>query len=196
MTRDYKPLVCFKLPMKRIAIIGPGGAGKSTLARQIGERLRLPVIHLDSEYWHEGWQETPKEDWARIVGELAQREAWVIDGNYGGTMQLRVAAADTIIFLDLPPPLCAWRAFRRFRQYRGRTRPDMALGCPEKLDLTFLRWIWNYRRDRRPGILATMNQYAEGRRLMHLQTPAQVRHFLRTLPAQDRVLDSAASSGL
>lgn len=164
--------------MKRIAIIGPGGAGKSTLARQMGEKTGLPVVHLDAVYWHEGWVETPKDAWAEAVREMAAEEAWIMDGNFGGTMDLRLAAADTIVFLDLPPSLCVLRVVRRFRQYRGQSRPDMAAGCPEKLDWVFLNWIWNYRRDRRPGILARMQEHADGRRLVHLQTPGQVRRFL------------------
>ena len=111
---------------------------------------------------------------------MTEGKAWVMDGNYGGTMDLRLAAADTIIFLDLPPLLCLLRVVRRQIRYRNRTRPDMAPGCPEKLDPVFLKWIWNYRRDRRPGILGRMERYAEGRRLVHLQTPGQVRRFLET----------------
>lgn len=170
---------------KRIAIIGPGGAGKSTLARQIGAKTGLPVVHLDAVYWHDGWTETPKEAWAQTVREIASTEAWVMDGNFGGTMELRLAAADMIVFLDLPPPLCALRVVRRFSQHRGKSRPDMAPGCPEKLDWVFLKWIWNYRRDRRPGILARMQKYADGRRLVHLQTPGQVRRFLSGFTAAD-----------
>jgi adenylate kinase family enzyme len=115
-----------------------------------------------------------------------------MDGNYGGTLDIRLAAADTIIFLDLPPPLCVWRAARRAWQYRRRTRPDMGPGCPERLDPAFVRWIWTYRRNKRPGILEKMRQYAEGRRIAHLQTPAEVRRFLDGLPR----LDSAAPLGL
>ena len=169
-------------PRKRIALIGPGGAGKSTLARQIGTRLDLPVIHLDAHFWHEGWVETPKDNWAGIVAGLTQGEAWVMDGNYGGTMDLRFAAADTIIFLDLPPGLCLMRVLRRQVRYWKRSRPDMAPGCPEKLDWTFLKWIAHYRRDRRPSILERMGRYAEGKRIVHLQTSAQVRRFLEGLP--------------
>ncbi len=169
--------------MKRIAIIGPGGAGKSTLARQMGEKTGLPVVHLDAVYWHEGWVETPKDAWAVTVREMAAAEAWIMDGNFGGTMDLRLAAADTIVFLDLPPPLCVLRVVRRFWQHRGHSRPDMAPGCPEKLDGVFLKWIWNYRRDRRPGILARMQEHGGGKRLVHLQTPGQVRRFLFGLTA-------------
>ena len=167
--------------MKRIAIIGPGGAGKSTLARQMGAKTGLPVVHLDAVYWREGWTETPKDVWEQTVRELTRQSEWITDGNYGGTMELRLAAADTIIFLDLPPLLCVRRVVRRWRQFRHQSRPDMAPGCPEKLDLVFLRWVWNYRRDRRPDILARMNKYAEGRRLVHLQSSMQVRRFLQTL---------------
>ena len=167
--------------MKRVAIIGPGGAGKSTLARQMGEKTGLPVVHLDSVYWHAGWVETPKEVWAQTVRDLTASETWITDGNFGGTMDLRLAAADTIIFLDLPQVLCVLRVVRRFLRYRHQSRPDMAPGCPEKLDLIFLKWIWNYRHDRRPGVLIRIHEYAAGARLVHLQTPTQVRRFLDTL---------------
>lgn len=167
--------------MKRVAIIGPGGAGKSTLARQMGAKTGLPVVHLDAVYWHESWTETPKDVWEQTVRELTRQPEWITDGNYGGTMELRLAAADTIIFLDLPPQTCVWRVVRRWRQYRHGSRPDMAPGCPEKLDWMFLRWIWNYRRDRRSDILKRMNKYAEGRRLVHLQSAGQVQRFLEGL---------------
>ena len=169
------------LSMARVAIIGPGGAGKSTLARQLGEKTGLPVVHLDSVYWNAGWVETPKEVWAQTVRELTERGAWITDGNFGGTMNLRLAAADTIIFLDLPRVVCIMRVLRRFLKYRHQSRPDMAPGCPEKLDFVFLKWIWNYRRDRRPGILKRISEHATQARLVHLRTPAQVRRFLNGL---------------
>lgn len=176
------------MTMKRIAIIGPGGAGKSTLAHQIGAKLGLPVIHLDANYWHESWVETPKEEWAQAVRRLTEGEAWVMDGNYGGTMDLRLAAADTILFLDLPRGTCLVRVVLRQVRDQNRTRPDMAVGCPERLTWFFLKYISNYGRDRRPGILDKMRLHAEGRRLVHLQTPRQVRCFLKALPHLDSIV--------
>lgn len=180
----FRPVANFliaPMTMKRIAIIGPGGAGKSTLARQIGAKTGLPVIHLDAHYWGAGWVEPPKDDWEQAVRGLTAGEAWVMDGNYGGTMDIRLAAADTILFLDLPRGTCLVRVVLRQVRYRNRTRPDMAAGCPERLTWFFLKYIWNYRRDRRPGILDRMRLHAGGRRLVQLQTPRQVRHFLEAL---------------
>ena len=163
---------------QRIAIVGPGGAGKSTLARRLGERLGLPVIHLDMEHWRPGWVETPVEEWERKVRELAGRERWIIDGNYGGTMEIRMAAADTIVFLDFPRWLCLWRVLARQVRYRGRTRPDMTEGCPERLSPEFVRWIWEYPRTRRPGVLARMRSTGAHARHVILRSPREVEAFV------------------
>ena len=92
--------------MRRVLLIGSGGAGKSTLARRIAARTGLPLIHLDALYWKPGWVETPAAPWRETVAGLLQRDTWVMDGNYGGTLDLRLAACDTAIFLDLPPRIC------------------------------------------------------------------------------------------
>lgn len=164
--------------MRRVAIIGSGGAGKSTLARKLGEITGLAVIHLDREYWRPGWTETPKPEWKARVEELVTGEEWIIDGNFGGTMEIRLAAADTVVLLDFPRMLCMYRAIKRAVTYRNRTRPDMGPGCTEKLDLAFLRWIWQF-----PGkTLATI----EGRlaklgpevKLIRLHSPNEVEAFL------------------
>jgi adenylate kinase family enzyme len=168
--------------MKRIIVIGSGGAGKSTFARRLGEILRLPVIHLDSLYWRPNWVETPKPEWRQRVTELVQGEAWIIDGNYSGTLDLRLVACDTVVFLDLSRVTCIRRALGRVIKHRGASRRDMAPGCPERFDLKFLWWIWDFPRRTRPKLERLFTQYAVDKKIVRLSTPAQVEAFLNRLP--------------
>ena len=162
---------------KKILVIGPGGAGKSVFARQLGEILRLNVIHLDSWYWKPGWVEPSKEEWAATVDEILRGDSWIIDGNYSGTLERRLAACDAVIFLDLPRLTCIWRVISRVLRYRSTTRPDMAEGCPERLSLKFLLWIWNYRRRTRPKVLRLLT--SSNANVITLQSPEEVDKFLR-----------------
>lgn len=173
------------MSMKRIAIIGCGGSGKSTLARQLGEILGIEVIHLDRLNWQPGWVATPKEEWEALQEEIVQRDSWIIDGNYGGTMTIRLAAADTVIFLDYPTLTCLYRALKRRILYRGRNRPDIGPGCPEKIDLSFIKWIWEYRRTRRPSVLNRIEQHSSGKKVIILRNPREATAFLRELKPHD-----------
>ena len=163
--------------MKRIAIIGSGGAGKSTLAIQLGEILGIEVTHLDALHWKPGWTPTPEEEWRALQEQLIQRESWIIDGNYGATLDIRLTAADTIIFLDYPTLVCLYRAFKRRLLYRGRTRPDMGTGCHERIEWSYIKRILDYRREKRPSVMARIEQHS-GKRVVILHSPREVKHFL------------------
>jgi adenylate kinase family enzyme len=139
--------------MKRVLVIGSGGAGKSYLARELGSRLGLEVIHLDVHFWKPGWVETPANEWQAIVERLIARPSWVMDGNYGGTMAVRFQAVDTIIFLDISRWICLWRVFVRLVQDRGRKGSDLPEGCPESVDWEFTKWVWHYPSRERPTVL-------------------------------------------
>ena len=163
-------------------LIGSGGAGKSTLARKMSRILGIDVVHLDALFWKPGWVKTPSPEWEKIQKKLVQRDAWVIDGNYGGTMDIRLEAADAIVFLDMSRVRCVWQVFKRVLQYRGRTRPDLADGCPEQLpSREFIQWIWNYPKERRPQILQKLEKHGDVRKIFILRTPRQVQTFLKTL---------------
>jgi adenylate kinase family enzyme len=167
--------------MKRILIIGSGGAGKSTLAKQLGDRLQIDVVHLDALYWKPGWVETPKLEWQERVESLIQQEAWIIDGNYSSTIDVRLPASDTVIFLDFPRWLCLWRVIKRWWIYRTKTRPDMGSGCPEKLDWQFIQWVWNYSKRSRPAILAKLERVKHEKTVIVLRSPNCLRQFLQEL---------------
>ncbi len=164
---------------RRISVVGCGGAGKSTFSKRLGEILDIPVIHLDSFFWKPGWEEPPRDEWGKIVAELIGREAWVMDGNYGGTMDARLAASDAAVFLDMPRSTCLRRVVSRRFRYAGKPRPDMAPGCPEKVEWQFLKYVWNYPKTRRPGVLARLEAMTEGKETFVLWGPDEVRDFLR-----------------
>jgi adenylate kinase family enzyme len=168
--------------MKRVLIIGPSGSGKSTLSRELGEKLGLEVLHLDSFYWSSGWIKTPADKWLQTLTELLAREAWIIDGNYSGTLPQRIAACDTIVFLDLPTVVCAWRIAKRWLTYRHTTRPDMAKGCREKLDLEFIQWVLGYSRRTRPKVVRLIKENMATKTIVWLRSRKEVD---RLLHAQD-----------
>jgi adenylate kinase family enzyme len=169
--------------MQRVLVIGPGGSGKSTVAKKIAGRLGLPLIHLDALYWQPGWRATAEKAWDEVVRELIAAPRWVIDGNYGGTLGARLARCDTVVFLDLPRATCLWRVVKRWLAFRGRSRPDMAPDCPERLSWEFVSWIWTYPWRRRPDILRRLTGLAAGQRAVVLSSNRKVRRFLDELHA-------------
>lgn len=171
------------IAMRRILIVGPGGGGKSVLARRIAARLDLPLIHLDARYWRPGWVAPSKDDWRQTVERLTQGERWVMDGNYGGTLALRLDACDTAILMDMPPHVCLRRVLWRRWMHRGVSRPDMAPGCPETIDPRFLWWIALYRWRNRPAVLARFAEAAAaGKRTVVLDSEAAVEAYFAALP--------------
>jgi adenylate kinase family enzyme len=166
---------------ERILVIGCGGSGKSTFARGLGRATGLPVIHLDSHFWKPGWVEPERREWEERVDLLVGGRRWIIDGNYGGTLEKRLAAADAAVFLDAPRSLCLWRVLRRRLTYARRSRPDMAEGCPERLTPDFLRYVWRYPQDRRPAVLEKLGRHGRDTAVFVLRSPGQTRRFLEEL---------------
>ncbi|MFN2412945.1 MAG: DNA topology modulation protein [Pyrinomonadaceae bacterium] len=164
--------------MQRILVIGSCGAGKSTFSARLGQILHLPVIHLDTQYWKPNWIEPDKSEWRETVIEILRGDRWIIDGNYSGTLELRLAACDTVVFLDFSRYLCIYRVLKRAIRYRGKTRPDMASGCVEKIDLSFLKWTWSYRERSRDGVVAMLYESKEHVAIHHLKSRDEAEIFL------------------
>jgi adenylate kinase family enzyme len=164
--------------MRRVLVIGSGGAGKTTLSLRIAQRTGLPVIHLDSLYWRPGWVPTPAEEWQRAIADLVQRPRWIMDGNYGGTLETRLAAADTVVFLDVPRLLCLRRVLERRIRHDAQSRPSLASGCPERLTAEFLWWIWTYPTRRRNGILARLEELRDRKAVAILRSGLDVERFV------------------
>lgn len=133
----------------KITIMGYSGSGKSTLSRKLGELYRVPVLHLDSVQFLPNWKIRSTEEQGKIVQTFLNDNpsGWVIDGNYNKlSYERRIIEADIIIQLLFSRKDCLLRCINRYRTYKGKTRPDMAEGCNEKLDFEFIKWIlWDGR---------------------------------------------------
>jgi len=167
--------------MKRILVIGSSGAGKSTFARRLSEATGLKIVHLDQLFWKPNWVEPTKEEWRETLEEILQNEAWIIDGNYSGTLDLRIQRADTVIFLDFPRAVCVWRVLKRVAFYRKGKRPDMAAGCDERFDWDFVKLTWNYPKRSKPKIESLLESYQDKLKVIRLASNKEVEAFFMNL---------------
>ena len=166
--------------MERIMIIGCGGAGKSTLARLLGGKLNLPVVHLDKLFWRPGWEQISREEFEVLHREALAGEKWIIDGNFDRTMGERIRYCDTVIYLDFSRYACLLGVAKRIMTSYGKVRPDMGEGCPERIDWEFLKWVWNFNKNKRERIYSLLNEF-EGVETIVLKNRRMVKRFLKSL---------------
>lgn len=164
---------------ERIMIIGCSGGGKSTLAKKIADRFGLALFSLDRDViWLPGWVMRPAQERRRLTRELAGRPRWVIDGTSPSSFDLRLPRSDLVIWVRLPRHLCLFGVVSRWLRHMGRTRPDMAPGCPEKIDLNFLHYIWTFERRHTPKILAAIAEHGPAVPLVELRSRREIRRLL------------------
>lgn len=145
----------------KIAIIGHAGAGKSTLAKQLSKYYAIPVLHLDKLQFLPNWESRPKDLMRQeLAAFLDSHDSWVIDGTYTKHLfERRLAEADRIIYLNISPYFSLYRVIKRYCHYRGKTRDDMAEGCPEQLNWDFIRFILY--KGRKPHKMAYINKLCQ-----------------------------------
>lgn len=165
--------------MRRVVILGCSGSGKSTLARAMGERLGLPVIHMDTLFYDPGWKPCEWDAFRAKLAAAVAGETWITDGHFAETLDLSLPRADLVIFVHQARWLRLWRVTWRWLTARGRTRPDLPEGCPEQFDWPLLKFIWSFERQVRPRTEAALAAHAAP--VVHLNSDKEVAAFLASL---------------
>lgn len=168
--------------MKRVLVLGNGGTGKSTVSLAIGERLGLPVIHLDQHYWLPSWTERDPDEWRQLLATLLAGDRWVMDGNFRNTLPQRLERATHAVFLDLPRRVAIPSVLYRRIRYAGRGRVDLPAGCTETANLGFLRYLWDYPTRSRPAVVRILDETDVP--VTRLTSRRAVDRWLRDLPDQ------------
>lgn len=174
------PLWCW--PVDRVAIIGCGGSGKSHLARELGATLRAPTTHLDAVYYDSEWNPLRTEQFAAMQRDLVAKPRWVIDGNYASTLPIRLAGADTVVFLDLHPIACLWGILQRRARYGGGQHD--AVGVYDRITWNFVRYVLGYRRTMRPRVNRLLAEHAGHADVVVLRNRRAARRYLATARAR------------
>ena len=148
---------------KRILIIGSAGSGKTYLSHILSKKLDIEVTHLDKIYWLPNWEKQPVTFCEDLTRELVVPDEWIFDGNYIQTLDIRLEKADLVIFLKVNRFKCIASLFKRKRLTKKRLidRDDLAVGCVDKLDCSFLKWAFTFNNDYAPKLLEVINKYPD-----------------------------------
>jgi adenylate kinase family enzyme len=164
----------------RIAILGSGGTGKSTLTRELASLYHLPTVHWDGLYWKPGWIHTPENDWLIIVTRELAKSQWIADGDLREYQEELLARAQVIIFLDFNRWLCILRVIMRRLQYWRRVRPDTGPGCYEEISWQVLKGLWVYPIKKRPQILRNITRFEGSKTVFIFKNPRELERFIRS----------------
>ena len=168
--------------VKRIAVTGPVGAGKSRLARELGDALAIRVLHLDALFWKPGWVPTPRSEFEAMQRRELATDSWIVDAQFDDVLRDWLQVADTVVFIDASPLRCLWRVSKRRLNRRASVgAPPAEPGALHRSLLKFVRNQWRYRRMVRRELLAEFARERHGRRVVVLRRDSDVDEFLRGL---------------
>ena len=142
--------------MKKVIVIGGPGSGKSTVSRALHNKTGIPLYHLDMMYWNADKTTVEKSVFLERLSVVLEKDEWIIDGNYGSTMELRIVACDTVIFLDYPLEIC----LDGIKERRGKPRSDMPWIETEE-DAEFIEFIKNYEEQQKPKVLELLKKHSD-----------------------------------
>ncbi|MDE1993581.1 MAG: AAA family ATPase [Rhizobiaceae bacterium] len=167
---------------ERILVMGCSGGGKSTLSQKICARLGLPYVSMDREFfWLPGWVKRDKAEERALITARVAEPRWLIDGTAPSSFDLRLPRTELVLWVRMPRWLCMWGAISRAVRWLGRSRPDMAPGCPERIDGEFLRYIWSWEQKFAPKVIAGLAQYGPDVPVFQLKSRGEMRQLLDLL---------------
>ena len=169
---------------QRILVIGCSGSGKSTLSQYLARRMDRLYVSCDRDiFWLPGWKIRPRAEVDERMQFFVSMDRWIIDGNSPRTLPIRLSRTDMIIWLRPSRSVCLWGVISRWIRFRGQTRPEMAEGCPEKIDAKFLRYIWNFEKTEVPEIMGHVNAARADIPVLEMKTRQQGERLLALLDA-------------
>ncbi|MBO4501147.1 MAG: hypothetical protein J5760_02800 [Clostridia bacterium] len=144
--------------MKKVIVIGCPGSGKSVFSRRLNEMTGIPLYPIDMIFWRADRTTITREELIKRLCGIFEKDEWILDGNYGSTMELRMANCDTVFFLDYPAEVC----LNGITERRGTVRPDMPwVESPDDIDEDFVNFVLNYNKVNRPAVLELLAKYAD-----------------------------------
>ena len=171
---------------KRIMVVGCSGGGKSTLSHKLSAAFGLRYISMDREiFWLPGWQARPREEQRQKIAAIVAEEKWLMDGSNPSSFDMRLPRSHIVLWVRMPRWLCLWGAISRIVKGYGKARPEMAEGCPERIDLDFLRYIWNFERRHSPIFEESFALHGPNVPIFQLKSRKQIRRLLDLLVVED-----------
>lgn len=165
-----------------IMVLGCSGGGKSITAFKLAEMFDLRVIHFDLLLWKPGWVRRDDEEINQMAEVAFRADGWVSDGNHSkAQFDERVKRADMLVWVDMPRWRCIMNISTRVWKYRGKSRPSMTEGCPERLNLEFFLWVWNFNKNRGQKIEKLFEKMQSEKRLYRLKNYTELNEFLNNM---------------